>query len=209
LKIFTFFSKSHILLHDLFIESIKRTNPNLKVQSDLIEQFGKGVFMDDGWERSMSKKLDQIIKACESEEIFIHSDSDVYFFRDIEKKILEELGDFDIAFQDDGYVGLCMGFFVCRPNKKVIDLFKSVKSILSNFEGHDQNALNSIISSSGVRYKKLSHFFFNYGQKNGKTWEGEDFDVDPNILILHANWVIGVENKLKLIYKVKQKIDTQ
>ncbi len=197
------------MLHDLFIESVTRTNPNIVVQSDLIDQFGTGIFMDNGWERSMTNKLDQIIKACETEKIFIHSDSDVYFFGDIEEKILEELGDFDIAFQDDGHVGLCMGFFICKPNKKILQLFRSVKSVLSEFQGHDQNALNSIIASSGVKYKKLSHLFYNYGQKHGTTWNGEDFDVDPDILILHANWVIGVENKLKLISLVKNKVKSR
>ena len=206
MKVFTFFSESNKPLHDLFIESASETNPNLQIHSDLIDQSGTGLFMDKGWEDSMSDKLDQIIKSCETEEVFIHSDADVYFFSPIEEKILDELGEYDIAFQDDGHVGLCMGFFICRPNKKVIDLFRSVKSILGSFNGHDQNALNSIIASSGVKYKKLSGLFFNYGQKYGKVWDGEDFEVDPNILILHANWVIGVENKIKMISLVNQKI---
>lgn len=207
MKIFTFFSESHKLLHDLFLESVSKTNPSLEIRSDLINQSGTGVFMDKGWEDSMSDKLDQIIKSCESEEIFIHSDADVYFFSPIEEKLIEELGEYDIAFQDDGHVGLCMGFFICRPNKRVTDLFRNVKSILGRFDGHDQNALNSIIDSSGVKYKKLSGLFFNYGQKYGKVWEGEDFEVDPNILMLHANWVIGVENKIKMISLVSQKIE--
>ena len=206
MKIFTFFSESHRKLHKLFLESLEKTNPNIQIHSDVIAQSGTGIFMDKGWENSMSDKLDQIIGSCEFGEIFIHSDSDVYFFNSIEEKILEELGDFDIAFQDDGHVGLCMGFFICRPNSNVINLFKSVKSILNEFNGHDQNALNSIIDSSGVKYKKLSGLFFNYGQKYGKVWDGEDFDIDPDILILHANWVIGVENKIKMISLVQQKI---
>lgn len=206
MKLFTFFSDSHRFLHELFIESIFETNPNLVIHSDLIDQSGTGLFMEDGWENSMTNKIDQIINACKTEEIFIHSDADVYFFSPIEKKILEELGEFDLAFQDDGHVGLCMGFFICRPNEKVINLFKSVKSLLGSFNGHDQNALNSIIDSSGVKYKRLSSLFFNYGQKFGKVWDGEDFEVSPDILMFHANWVISVEKKLEIISLVKQKI---
>jgi|APGre2960657404_1045060.scaffolds.fasta_scaffold06206_5 hypothetical protein len=206
MKILTFYSESHKDLYDLFMESISRTNPDITVHSDLIEQTGSGNFMENGWEKSMSKKLDQIIEACEQGEIFIHSDSDVYFFDKIRDSLIQELDDFDIAFQDDGHVGLCMGFFVCRPNQKVIKLFKSVKEILSNFNGHDQNALNSLIETSGVKYKRLSNLFFNYGQKYGKVWDGEDFDIDPGILLLHANWVIGVKNKIDLISHVAQKI---
>lgn len=206
MKIFTFYSESHGLLYDLFKESLSRTNPNLEMHVDKIDQFGNGVFMEEGWQKSMTMKMDQIIGACEQGEIFIHSDSDVYFLGEIEKQLVDELGNFDIAFQDDGYVGLCMGFFICRPSENVLNLFKKVRLSLGQFNGHDQNALNSLIPDSGVSYKKLSHLFFNYGQKYGKVWGNENFDFDPEILLLHANWTIGIENKIRMIDYVRNKI---
>jgi len=206
LKIYTFFSESHASLFELFQKSLVETNPNLEIVVDKLDQFGSGIFMQNGWLESMSKKLDQIIRACEQEDIFIHADSDIYFFNNIEKDLLDELGEFDLAFQDDGHVGLCMGFFVCRPSKKVYNLFCEVKRRLDQFNGHDQNALNMLIKETDVKYKRLPHRYSNYGQKHGKVWDGSDFEVDQDILILHANWVIGIENKIKLINYVKQKI---
>lgn len=207
MKIYTFYSESHKDLYSIFKESLEKTNPDLELHTDLYKQTGSGIFMENGWEDMMSNKLDQIISACTKNEIFIHSDCDVYFFKDIKDKILEELGDFDIAFQNDGPVGFCMGFFICNPNEKIIDLFKKVKDILSDFNGHDQNALNSIINQIGVKYKSLSPLFFNYGQKYGKVWAGEDFEVDPEIFILHSNWTIGIKNKIDLISKVRKRIE--
>jgi hypothetical protein len=209
MKIYTFYSDSHKYLYDVFIESLENTNPGIDIVTDILEQKGSGSFMENGWESTMNKKLDQIIRACEIGEIFIHSDSDVIFLKNIEEEILSELGDSDIVFQDDGEVGLCMGFFICNPNPTIISLFKKVKEILPEFQGHDQNAINSIIKNYGVNYKKLSHRFFNYGQTRHKIWNGEYFEVPKNILVCHANWTIGIENKLKLISLVKRQINNK
>jgi hypothetical protein len=206
MKLYTFYSESHKYLYDLFLDSIHKTNSFIDINVDILDQQGSGSFMESGWESTMGKKLDQIIRACEEGDIFIHSDSDVIFLRNIEEKILEELGDFDIAFQDDGVVGLCMGFFICKPNTEITSLFKKVKEILPSFKGHDQNALNSIIQNYNIKYKKLSHLFFNYGQTRSRVWNGEDFEVAEDILVFHANWTIGTENKIKLINKIKNKI---
>jgi hypothetical protein len=206
MKIYTFYSKSHEDLYDLFLKSLRETNPDIDLVVDIIDQRGSGSFMEEGWMSTMGNKIDQIIRACEIGEIFIHSDSDVIFLKEIGEKILEELGDFDIAFQDDGPVGMCMGFFICKPNPEVTSLFKKVKEILHLHQGHDQNAINSIIQNFNVRYKRLSHLFFNYGQTRGKVWEGEEFEVPKDTLIFHANWTVGIENKIKLISYTRDKI---
>lgn len=206
MKLYTFYSETHRELYEIFIKSLNMTNPNISTKVDIFNQTGNGVFMEKGWGDMMSNKLDQIIRACEIGEIFIHSDSDVYFLGNFEERIISELGNYDIAFQDDN-PSLCMGFFICNPNVKVTEMFKKVKSLLNRFNGHDQNAMNSIISNSGVKYKKLSHLFFSYGQKNKGVWNGEEFDVNKDILVFHANWVVGTENKKRIIEYVANKIE--
>ena len=43
---------------------------------------------------------------------------------------------------------------------------------------------------------------------NGKVWTNEiDLDINKNILLIHANWTVGVENKCKLIETVKKKLN--
>jgi hypothetical protein len=206
MKIYTFYSESHMDLYKIFMESVSKTNPNLEIETDTVPQEGSGIFMEEGWERTMTKKMDQIIRASKSEEIFIHSDSDVIFFKNIESEILEELGDYDLAFQDDGDAGLCMGFFVCKPSPQITKLFEAVRSSISSFNGHDQNALNHLINSHPIRYKKLSSAFFSYGQLRRGVWGGEEFQVDPKIRVLHANWVIGIDKKIDIIKYVSSNI---
>jgi len=63
--------------------------------------------------------------------------------------------------------------------------------------------LNSIINNYPIKYKRLSHKFFSYGQLDRGVWNSEDFNFPDNIILLHANWTIGVDNKIKLIEKLK------
>jgi len=202
LKIYTFYTETHKILHSYFIESLKQTNENLIPISDYFEQECDGSFMSNGWNNTMTKKVDQIINACKENDIFIHSDCDVFFKRDIYNDIIEELSDYDIAFQDDSVAGFCMGFFICKPSQIIIELFEDVKKNI-NVYGNDQIALNSIIQKYPIKYKKLSQKFFSYGQLNKGVWNNEDFSFPENISLIHANWTIGTENKLRLVEKLK------
>lgn len=202
MKIYTFYTDTHKILYNSFLESIKNTNSDLLVVSEYFEQECNGNFMADGWNKTMHRKVDQIIKSCKENEIFIHSDCDVYFKRSIKSIIIEELGDFDIAFQDDSSSGYCMGFFICKPSKTIIDLFEDVRNNIESY-GNDQLALNSLIYKYNIRHKKLSNRFFSYGQLNRGVWSNDDFEFPNETLLIHANWTIGVDNKLKLIEKLK------
>jgi len=125
MKIYTFYTDTHKKLHEYFLESVT-INSNLTVVSDYFNQECNGNYMSDGWNNTMLKKVDQIIKACENNEVFIHSDCDVFFKKDIYNDIIEELGELDIAFQDDSSSGLCMGFFICKPSEIIVNLFREV-----------------------------------------------------------------------------------
>ena len=88
MKVYTFYSDSHKSLYDIFLKTLRETNPEIEVFVDVLNQEGSGSFMEEGWESTMGKKLDQIISACERGEVFIHSDSDVIFLKNIEKDVL-------------------------------------------------------------------------------------------------------------------------
>ena len=40
---------------------------------------------------------------------------------------------------------------------------------------------------------------------NAKQWVGQDFHVPTTIVAHHANWTVGLDNKLKLLQFVKNK----
>jgi hypothetical protein len=133
--------------------------------------------------------------------IFIFSDADVQFFADPVERLLLELGDADIACQDD-INQLCSGFFICRANDRTLAMFNSMRH---NYDLEDQATLNAHISM--VKSVRLSHAFFNVAHSIGTVWNGQDFDIPEDILVHHANWVVGVENKVKLLDLVRSKYD--
>lgn len=207
MKVYTCYTESHIQLHEMLKSSLEKTNPDLELVSDLLPQeCVTGNFMESGWNLTMNKKMDQIINSIDTGEIFIHSDADVYFFKPVKDKLLEELGDFDIAFQDDSFSGLCCGFFIARPSHNLKNLWTDVKYNIDRY-GNDQNALNMVIKNHPIKYKMLSRTFFTYGHVGRGIWNNDHFEVDPNIHVAHANWTVGVQNKINLINFMREKIE--
>lgn len=220
MKIYTFYTDSH---KDLLNRMIKSISPEWGVEL-VIEKFPQecysGEYMSNGWNSTMKRKTELIIKALDKGEPFIHSDCDIIYFQDPVQKILEELDDFDIAFQSDDIPNTwyCMGFFICKPSKRVKDLFNAVYDNIDNM-GNDQLSLNNIISNyknetpgrgfEDLKYKLLSNRFFTYGLTNpgqGHPWDGDQFEVPNDLITFHANWTHGVERKIKLIDYVSKKL---
>lgn len=221
MKVYTFYSKSHESLFRRLEESINTNSQNLTLVSEIIEQdCPTGEYMNTGWGESMKKKLTVILNAIENGETFIHSDADILFLKDAKSALLEELGDYDIAFQNDGGTGgtwYCMGFFICKPTPRIKDLFLHVRNRIDLFEGNDQLAMNNAISDfrnprpgegwEDIRYKHLSHRFFTYGLHrpvDNLPWTGQEFQVPRDIITFHANWTKGLPNKHRIMdYVIK------
>jgi hypothetical protein len=154
----------------------------------------------------MDIKLDVILTALNETEKFIFADCDIQFFKPFVSQVLESLEDYDIACQEDRG-SLCAGFFGCRSNDKTKELFTTIKNKFREMV-NDQVALNNlknIVSSTLLnkeQFYTIGNFFEN---KNGTfVWDNETNITPPsNILLHHANYVVGVENKLKLLNMIK------
>lgn len=223
MDIYTFYSESHHQLYEKLEKSIGRLNSSINLIAEKLDQeCSTGEYMSDGWGKTMKKKVEIILKAIDNGKIFIHSDSDVIYLDEFEDKILEELGDYDIAFQSDYVKGreiwYCMGFFICKPSERVRDLFTEVYANIDKFSGNDQLSLNNILSTyqnpndpgkgfKDIKYKLLSDKFFTYGQTGGEPiWNGHDFELPEGVLVFHANWTVGVSKKLLLMDYVLEKL---
>ena len=55
------------------------------------------------------------------------------------------------------------------------------------------------------RHKFLSRKFFTFGHTMTKPWEGEDFDLPEDVVSHHANWVIGIDRKIKIMDIAREK----
>ena len=143
-------------------------------------------------------------------ETLIYADTDTQFFGNPEKQLLNELGDYDVAFQDDMYKNYCAGFFVCKKNERVIFLFSEIEKLLrqSLSANNDQDVLNNVIRKFDVKHKFLSHRFFTIGHiTNKKLWNGEFIEVPKDVLVHHANWMVGLENKIRLLDMVRNQLN--
>jgi hypothetical protein len=72
----------------------------------------------------------------------------------------------------------------------------------------DQEAMNQVLPTWNGRYGLLPAQFFTFGSFY-QHWDETktDFSLPKGIVMHHANWVKGIENKLKLLTLVREIYD--
>lgn len=210
MNIYSCYTDSHFELFQMMKESLEKTNPDLNLISEKFPQDCEtGNFGEKGWSDTMHRKTGQILSAIKNEDVFIYTDADVYFLKPFKDKILEELGDYDIALQDDSISGLCTGFWIAKSSDRIYNLWLDAKNNIERF-GNEQNALTSLIHRHPIRWKMLSRStVFTYGHLGLGIWNNNSFEFDRNIAVAHANWTVGIENKTNLIKYIRNKIENQ
>lgn len=220
MKIYTIYTESHAsLLNDYFIPSLQHCITNqIQLVVDKIPQLcPTGVYGSNGWFETMLIKVNQHIRACEEnmDNKFIYADCDVQFFKPFIDNMIDELEDNDIACQNDVFpysdrVTYCAGLFICSANDKTLNFFKSVYSTMVAIHKYqdsynDQTALNDNLYQ--LKHKLLSEKFYTIAQTTNYLWDN-DYNINnipSNILVHHANWTHGIENKKKLFDYVRSK----
>ena len=201
MKLYTIYTESH---KEMYKNYFLKTLPNEfeVVPTEIPQECTTGEFYSEGWDKTCYKKTELYLRACEENmgEIFAFSDVDIQFFGKIKDVLLEELGDFDIACQNDTGPYYCSGFFVCRGNERTLNMFRQM---VKNYDREDQTTLNNHIHL--VNSKFLSYKFFTIGHLLNTAWTGQDFEMKYEILMHHSNWVVGLENKAKLMDIVREK----
>ncbi len=213
MNIYTHYSDSHKELYeDYFKKSLRDlySKDELVIRAAYHEQTtSAGTFMEAGWLESMKYKLQVILQAIEENknDYFIFADTDIVFYKPFVEDLLQEIKDCDIACQED-CGSLCAGFFIARGNKENKKLFTHIYNNFTQMV-NDQVALNHF--KDMVRYKLLDtnkyytigNFFNN---KDGThKWDGVTNIIPPKeIKIHHANYVVGVADKIKLIDLIRK-----
>ncbi len=201
MNIYTLYSASHETLYrNFFLPSVP---DNLQIVAKTVDQAcPSGSFYQDGWSDICRQKVIWFRDICKKEmgDTFIYSDVDVQFFGDILFPLLSELGDYDIACQED--LGqYCSGFFICKASERTLALFECM---VDRYNKEDQYTLNKYIWMVDAKY--LSGQYYTVGHSIGTVWDGQPFDIPGDILVHHANWTVGVENKMKLLQIVRDVI---
>jgi hypothetical protein len=148
-------------------------------------------------------------KTCEENfgEVVVFADADLQFFGPLKETLIQELGDLDMVCQEDDNWSasrkLCGGLMVCRCNERTLDLFGKMEE---NFRCDDQVTLND--QKDRCNHKTFpKEKIFTVGHVLGRRWDKEvHFSIPSQILVHHASWVIGIENKIKLLEIVKGRV---
>jgi len=218
IKLYALYTPSHEVLKDhYFLPSIQ---DDFEIVFEFCEQTcPTAKFMSEGWTKTTMHKVDLIIRAVEENwgKVFIFSDVDIQFFAPIQDIILELMEGKDIIMQKNNPDGvLCTGFFACRANEKTLRLWTDVKKTMQKKKlNSDQISLNQCIKKRskrnpyGLVWDYLPDSFFGGGTLTGYEWRpGMNLPVPSDIMMHHANWTPGVENKikqLKLVAKIVRK----
>jgi hypothetical protein len=225
MKLYTLYSDSHkVLFDEWFYPSFKSTNSDLLLIHKLSEQFcSSGNYMDAGWKETMIEKDNFIIQSLEDaqlNEIIIHTDVDIQFFKNITKNLDFNIFDtYDIICQADAPNAACFGFMIMKNTEKLKQMFKEIVKIVkqandqSMHHVNDQRVLNSIHRSFDVKLGLLDYrYFSNWMTHNLDISKSlfSDFqavdsnNIPSNLVLHHANYVVGVQTKIDLMNKIKK-----
>lgn len=218
LKVCTIFSPSHLLFYKKFMNSYPYQE-GVELVVNYLPQECTGEYECKDFYKPMARKVDFIIKqlkTLQTDEYLMYTDCDVVFYKPFRDDIIKclECSSCDMLFQHDG-ISLCAGLFIARRSDSVIQFFEAVKEATKQYN-NDQTALNMLIRSFPVQFGVLPDRYYTFGTRNARIeggvqrWEPDitDFFVPNDIILHHANWTSGEENKLKLISKVKEMIET-
>jgi hypothetical protein len=219
IKIYSFYTPSHTLLVDTFF--LPSVPADCQVKLSLYEQISPhGDFMEPGWNETMLFKIETIIKGIEENwgGFFIHADVDIQFFGPLTKIIALAIKNYDMLIQKDSPQGtLCAGFFVCKGNAKTLSLWKEIRAKLRDKEylqndpyTNDQEELNELLFYSNpyeLKWDYLPDSFFGAGLFTGTHWyKGDQLSLPKDIVMHHANYTSGIENKMAQLAYVKEQV---
>ena len=212
IPLYIIYSHSHkTLYHSYFLPSLK---DNFELHVHTTEQScASAEFKADGWKETMEQKVTMIINGIQEQwgTYMIYSDVDIQFFDSIEDEIKSLLEQYDLVIQKDNPKGsVCAGFFACRCNEKTLQLWQDVLTTMQNNKKYkgDQAALNYCLRTCNNPYNlawtHLPATYFGAGTFSGTQWkEGQPLHVPENPKMHHANWTIGIKNKIAQLNLVK------
>ncbi|MGA3066760.1 MAG: putative nucleotide-diphospho-sugar transferase [Tepidisphaeraceae bacterium] len=209
--ILTFYSPTHeVLFQEHFARSIQLSEGHRLIVSRT-PQRGSGVYYEDGWRDAVLPKLDLLLDRCQSNVPFAYADCDIRWYQPT-SRLLEYVGDCDLAAQYDGNNLYCTGLMVFANPLAVRPLIEAMRNLLVRGEKTgDQLAMDHLLGlprwADAPRIKLLPNEFWSFGLQNEKSrpWTpGIPLLPPDRIITHHANWTKGIQNKLLMLEQVHQ-----
>ena len=157
-------------------------------------------------------------------KVVVYSDLDVYWFRDPVPELIRLHTEqaFDVCIQDDSYspvdIRLCMGFASFRNSQQSKDFIIACQQQHKDAVhargkvGDDDIVTNYYLENNFPHWiNRLPQYTFPVGrQLNAYARKNQIAGLNaPTPYIFHANWVIGLRNKILLTKKAASLINPQ
>jgi hypothetical protein len=207
MKAFSCLTETHKPLLPYFVGSFPfEEGLDLQIQY-LPQDCLTGEYLKDGWADAMKTRMVALLSYLEQlkyGDLLLNCDVDIQFFGLIKQDLINVLGDNDFAIQLNHPGGqVCNGFFVCKKTDRVLDLLKTTISMIGSRFNCDQPALNTALKEMNYPYVLLPNRYYTTGHHDG-DWNGA---IPKDIVMHHANWTVGIENKIKLLQFVRSKVN--
>lgn len=215
LRLVTYYTPSHEQMCREFV--LSRVVGFDKIHSTQCEQTcPSGVFKSHGWNECMLDKLRCLMALPQDGMPTVYVDSDVALmngFSEFCKEIFESLPDNGIAFSND-IIQLSAGIMFFRSTEVVQGFWRLVAELSPILNLQDQDVINNLFDESKTGKFILpivpsvlpSDKVCNWATINTPNppslWDGEPFEVPQSCVAWHANWTLGIENKMRMLNRV-------
>jgi len=184
---------------------------DMELRMHFLENEGSGTFKQPDWHRAIIRKVEVIIEAIHEHwgGVFVWSDVDVQFFGPFSEWVTRTTRRHDLVFQVDAPgPGLCDGFFFCRANATTLAIWEDVLEFVRKPEskGDDQWRVQQLAAArTDTCIGYLPPLFMGGGTFTGQAWHpGQPVLLTRGLLMHHANFTIGVPNKLALCQAARE-----
>lgn len=212
MKVHAFYTPAHArLAEEHFLPSAIEHFGRENVDCRLLPDAPEGDYGTPGFVSYAYARLSRYAEICHGAGgPLVLSDVDVRFYGDVPSDLepYAEGCDRDAWFQWDGPAGYCTGFAYVVDRAAFARLCRVVQVVMrTNPAMEDQQALQLVLA------RRLTPFsagllpackYWTSGQR-GRLWSpGDPLAPPPEILAHHANWTVGVPNKLAMLAEVRR-----
>ena len=205
MKLFCYNTPSHDVFYDeWFTKSIQDEFELVRVRDD--SQHCKSArYRQHGWRETQIRKVRLWLRALREEEVFVGSDVDIQWFGPTSHLLQQCIQDRDFAVQSYGDGAICSGFFICRSNARTQEMWQTVLEGLEKGESQgEEDLLRNCLRNKMVKWAELPRNVF--WTPNNLYREHSEFKVPRGLLMHHATFVVGIDNKLKQMRHVRKTI---
>lgn len=182
-----------------------------------------GAFKSTGWNECMLDKLDCLQRIPVDGKPTVYVDSDVALmpgFCEWCEETLARMPNDAVAFADD-IVQWCAGVMLFRSTPTVNRFWQLLADLSPIWNLPDQDVLHQLrmqCEQTGGELPIVPQVLHRSAVCNWATvnhpvvpspWTGEPFTVPPSCLAWHANWTVGIDNKLAMLERVVLKATSE